>query len=269
MPVDDGLLAGMEPVPLDVIDTTSVVPRRHDRKYVVLPETLDRLAEPLARDFLALEIDGRRMFRYKTSYFDDDELRCYHDHRQGRRRRYKVRVRSYVESDLHFLEVKLKALRGTTLKLRRPYHHGGAALSCSVARTFVNNVLDEAYGVGQDKLLLARLDVHYSRSTLVSREGDERITIDRHVSFRADAQSCHVADDRLIIESKGPRCNGKLDILLRRLGHRPVQGCSKYCIGMAATRQVRQINRFLPAMRRLGCAGPTRHGSTAMDATPD
>lgn len=252
MPAGDGIFTGLEPVPLDVVDTTTVVPLRHDRKYVVAPEILESLAETLTRDFLVLDIDGRRLFRYATCYFDDHALRCYHDHRQGRRRRYKVRVRSYLDSDLHYLEVKLKALRGTTLKLRRPYRHDGGALSCAIAMDFVNHVLDEAYGMTRESPLLPTLEVRYARSTLVSRTGGERVTIDRDISFLGNGRLDHVPRGHWIIESKGPRCNGQLDSLLRRLGQRPVRGCSKYCIGIGVTGQVRQINRFMPAMKRLG-----------------
>ncbi|MDZ7840282.1 MAG: polyphosphate polymerase domain-containing protein [Gammaproteobacteria bacterium] len=269
MPAGDGLFAGLEPVPLDVVETTTVVPRRHDRKYVVAPEILKSLTGPLARDFLVLEIDGRRLFRYETCYFDDNALRCYHDHRQGRRRRYKIRARSYLDTDLHYLEVKLKALRGTTLKLRRPYRHDGGALSCSIAMDFVNSVLDEAYGMVQESPLVPTLEVQYARSTLISRTGGERVTIDRDISFLGNRRLDHVPPGHWIIETKGPRCSGQLDSLLRRLGQRPVRGCSKYCIGMGVTGQVHQINRFMPAMSRLGFTNPGSTQSAAVDASTD
>lgn len=269
MPAADGLFAGLEPVPLDVVASTTVVPRRHDRKYVVAPEILENLAEALDRDFLVLEIDSHRLFRYETCYFDDDTLRCYHDHRQGRRRRYKIRVRSYLDSDLHYLEVKLKSLRGTTLKLRRPYRHYGGALSCSIAMDFVNNVLNEAYGVTREFPLVPTLEVRYARTTLISRTGGERVTIDRDISFLGNGRLDHVPSGHWIIESKGPRYRGQLDSLLRRLGQRPVRGCSKYCIGMGVTHQVRQINRFMPAMRRLGFTDPGSPRYPIVNASTD
>jgi hypothetical protein len=266
MPAGEELFSGFGPVSLAVIEKDFAVPWRHDCKYVVPPASLEPLAEVLSRDFLALEVDGQRAFRYRTRYFDNDALRCYHDHRQGRRRRYKVRVRSYLDSDLHFLEVKLKALRGTTLKQRRPYRHHTGALSSPDALSFVDEVLRTAYGFTHQDPLLPRLLVEYSRTTLVARAGDERVTIDRRISFRGDGEWCEVPRDRWIIECKGASRNGRMDALLRRQGHHPVRGCSKYCMGMGVTGQVDQVNRFLPAMRRLGCLDLVRPGSAAAAA---
>ena len=65
-----------------------------------------------------LDIDGRRVFGYESTYFDTPDCEQYRAHRQGRRRRYKVRSRSYVDTGLSMFEVKTKGLRGATVKHR-------------------------------------------------------------------------------------------------------------------------------------------------------
>lgn len=268
-PAGDELFYRLEPVALDVLEAGPLLTWRHDCKYVVSPTVLDGLVDLLNREFLVLEIDGRRVFRYRTRYFDSDDLKCYHDHRQGRRRRYKIRTRSYLDSDLHYLEVKLKSLRGTTLKMRRPYRHEGSELSSPEARSFVADAIREAYGSFRDHPLRPRLDVEYARTTLTSRTGNQRVTIDRRISFQVDSgRSCRVPRKCWIIESKGPSGNGTMDAALRRQGHHPVRRCSKYCIGMAVTGQVHQVNRFLPAIKRLGCLSYARPDGVVAAGSP-
>ncbi|WP_230854391.1 VTC domain-containing protein [Arthrobacter terrae] len=75
----------------------------------------------LGKDFRALEIGPRRVFEYESVYFDTPELEQFRAHRQGRRRRYKVRTRTYVDSGLCMFEVKFKGQRGQTVKHRMPY----------------------------------------------------------------------------------------------------------------------------------------------------
>ena len=66
-----------------------------------------------------LEIDGRRVFGYRSTYFDTPDLRLFRDHVQRRRRRYKCRTREY-DSGVRMFEVKLKGARGRTVKYRMP-----------------------------------------------------------------------------------------------------------------------------------------------------
>ena len=60
-----------------------------------------------------------------------ETLLAYRQHAQGERRRFKIRCRRYVDSDLYFVEVKLKGTRGRTTKQRMVYddaRHGQATL---------------------------------------------------------------------------------------------------------------------------------------------
>ena len=62
-------------------------------------------------------------------YFDTPDLLSYRRPRCRRRRRFKVRMRSYLDSGLHFLEVKTRGPRGTTVKQRIPYTGDGEHLA--------------------------------------------------------------------------------------------------------------------------------------------
>ena len=67
-----------------------------------------------------LEISGIRSFRYESVYFDSPDLLTYRSHVQGRRKRFKVRSRSYMDTGECMFELKLKNRVGTTVKSRIP-----------------------------------------------------------------------------------------------------------------------------------------------------
>ena len=94
---------------------------RVELKYLVpladLPTCLHRLPHQLA----VLDMGGRRIFDYESVYFDTDGFALYRHHVQGRRKRYKVRIRSYCDSRDAMFEVKFKSRRGQTVKERLGY----------------------------------------------------------------------------------------------------------------------------------------------------
>ena len=107
-PIAAHLLEGFEPISLDEVDERAALQRRVDSKYLLTVEQLEELLEELRRDHQVLEIGGRRCFDYESVYFDSPGLTTYHDHREGRRPRIKVRSHLYVDPDTSFFEAKLK-----------------------------------------------------------------------------------------------------------------------------------------------------------------
>lgn len=231
---------------------------RLDNKYVVRVGVLRAIAPELAARFDVLEIDGLRSFTYDTCYFDDAERRSYFDHHQGRRRRMKVRVRRYVEAALCFVEVKLKDKRGSTVKRRMPYalHKYGTLDDDAMAH--VRRSHEAQYGVPFERALEPVLRMSYRRTTLVAKQGGERMTIDSRIRFGDAGDGAALDDDIFIVETKSAHGHGLADAILRRHHQHPTDGCSKYCVGMSATGTVQRYNRFRQALTRLGVLpGPT------------
>src|SRR4051812_22362609 len=104
----DAVLASFAPVSLETLDERAALLRRVDSKYVISPDELLELLAGSAGDHDALEIDGRRRFSYRTVYFDTPDLRTFHDHVAGRRPRFKLRTRCYLDSQNCQFEVKVK-----------------------------------------------------------------------------------------------------------------------------------------------------------------
>lgn len=247
-----GPFALLHPVSLEALNTKAPMLTRLDHKYVLRQRVLEQAGNALGRHFDILEIGGRRAFAYETFYFDDADLRCYHDHRQGRRQRFKVRVRRYPDDNLCFVEVKLKDKRGMTVKRRLGIAPSQYAQLDDHAIHYVGRMHHELYGRELQRTLMPTLEVRYERTTLVAKDGGERLTIDRRLAFSYGGP-WHAADaDLMIVETKSRNGNGVADRILRALHQHPTPNCSKYCVGMNLTGAVRNRNKFLPALRKLG-----------------
>jgi hypothetical protein len=235
----------LAPVGLAELDAAAALRDRVDRKYLVPVAALDALASRLAADHAVLEIDGRRAFRYVSTYHDTPGLDLFRAHLQGRRRRVKARVRRYLDAGTGAVEVKLGG-GGRTRKLRAPLATDLAA--------FCAEVVEDAWGRGCAAFaadLGPVLDVRYLRTTLVAPERGERVTVDRALRLVGpDGAVGALAADLAVVECKAPGGLSRADRALRELGVRPVAPLSKYCLGVALTRPGVRANPLLPVLRR-------------------
>ena len=242
MPVD-----ALDPIGLDELTALAGLQDRVDVKHVVPMATARALLEALAPTHRVLEIAGRRTFTYATTYFDTLDLRCARDHLQGRRRRFKVRTRHYVESDLRVVEVKLKGLRGRTVKhaLVAPGPAPGHPLGGD-ALAFVRERVLAAYGAFPPGPLVPAARIAYHRITLASRDRPERVTLDLDLHLGAG----RLAPGWVVIETKSPTGRSLADRTLRALGARPCGLCSKYLLASALARPELRANALAPLLRR-------------------
>ncbi|MBD0330349.1 MAG: polyphosphate polymerase domain-containing protein [Thermoleophilia bacterium] len=224
---------------------------RTDRKYVVGPLVFERLVEELSDDHFALEVGGRRAFRYETVYFDTPALLTYHQHHQGRRKRFKCRTRLYADSAACAFEVKLRDGRDRTAKRKLPIDPARHGRLGEEVLAFLDAALREAYGASAPPGLAPTLLTSFTRLTLAHETAPERLTCDVALAFAAgDEGRYEIAPGMLLVETKTPNGNGTADRVLRRLGARPVGACSKYCLGVALARPDVRRNRFSRLLRR-------------------
>lgn len=225
-------LAHLTPVGLAELIDRAALQTRVDRKYLVPMEALSRLLEQLTPYAWALDIDGRRAFRYRSVYFDTPQLASYHRTAYRRRRRFKVRTRTYLDSDQCWLEVKIRGARGSVTKHRLPYdprHYR----TVRPGRGFVDEALArESMGTAED--LDPVLITEYQRVTLLLPDTASRVTIDTRLCWR-DADATLRLPDLAVVETKSASAATKVDRMLWRTGIRPAR-ISKYATGLAALR---------------------------------
>jgi len=231
-------LASAAPVTLAELDATAALQTRVDRKYVLTPDEVAALLATLsAHGPRVLEIDGDRSFTYASTYYDTADLLTFRLAARRRRRRFKVRTRTYVDTgNATFLEVKTRAARGVTVKERRPWEP---------ATPLAGDGLDFV----DDRLAAARLDAPpsahlapvlrsaYRRTTVLLP--DARMTLDTGLRWRLadDTAGRGTADvgDLVVVETKAGTAPSSADRALWRAGHRPDR-ISKYATGLATLR---------------------------------
>lgn len=258
----DGLLQTMSPITLDEMKSIRLM-KRTDKKYLTDPATLRRLIELARNSYYVQEIDGHRICSYATTYWDDAENRAFRMHQTGHLPRYKIRVRTYADSDLSFLEIKTKDNHKRTTKKR-------------IRVPSVQSVIDEHYGESFLQELTSlnfshiqpKVSNRFHRITLVNHGKTERLTIDFDLHF-CNIQTGYETDmpDIAIIELKR---DGLVDSpvlqLLRELRIKPL-GFSKYCIGAAVTNPDLRINRFKKRLIKINKVAHKPHQASITPST--
>lgn len=99
-------LDALDTVDLEQLNAEAELQTRVDRKYMLPIAALPALLERLPDRVRVPDIDGNRASSYESVYFDTPELTSFRLAAHARRRRrFKIRTRSYVDSDASFLEV--------------------------------------------------------------------------------------------------------------------------------------------------------------------
>jgi hypothetical protein len=220
--------------------------RRIDLKYTLDRDRLGALLAALAGDYAALPVGAGAVAIYQNLYLDTPALRCFHDHRRGRRIRHKIRIRRYPDRELAFLEVKTKRGEAVTDKQRRPIEPGRAQLSpaeLAFVRAHAGDLADE---------LAPAARVDYRRITLLNPRLEERLTIDFAIeAARPGARASFGA--LAIVELKrapgGPPRTPAMRALAA-LGIRE-RALSKYCAALALLDPTIRHNRLRSALRAL------------------
>ncbi|MGW4928228.1 polyphosphate polymerase domain-containing protein [Agromyces sp. NPDC004153] len=258
----DRALDELESIGLDELNLRAELMTRVDRKYVLAAHALPAVLADLPPRTRALEFDGpdrTRSSAYASVYFDTPELVAFHLAARSRRRRFKVRTRTYLDAELSFLEVKTRGGRSLTVKDRLEVDPAAGDRLTADGRAYAELVLDHAGVPAPDTgALVATLTTRYRRSTLLlpaSAAGDEsRATIDQDLEWIDEgARGAFGRALRLpgtvIVETKSGSRAGDLDRALWRHGHRP-DSISKFGTGLAALRPELPQNKWTRVLRR-------------------
>ncbi|WP_432901418.1 polyphosphate polymerase domain-containing protein [Micromonospora matsumotoense] len=254
-------LAPLTPIGLTELTERAALQTRFDRKYLLPVAEIPHLLAGLDRTDQVLEIDGRRAFRYESIYFDTADLVSFRLTARRRRRRFKIRTRTYLDSGLCWLEVKTEGTRGGTVKERLPYRLDDSG-TLTPGRPFVDGVL-AALSSGPALTFSPTLTTSYLRSTLYLPATASRATIDVALRWEDHRGRRLALPELAIIETKTGSTASHVDRLLWRQGHRPV-AISKYATGLAALDPELPAGRWRRTLRRH--FHPTSHAGR--DAEP-
>ncbi|MBK8845427.1 MAG: polyphosphate polymerase domain-containing protein [Bacteroidetes bacterium] len=216
------LLEIFEPISLEKMDRVALLDRT-DTKYVLNENILQNILPELAKYYYVLDIDNCRCFDYQSLYFDSPELKFFYEHHCGLANRYKIRYRKYVQSNLHFFEIKFKNNKGRTIKKRVMTDGIGANLGEKEI-----NLLSSLTPYKASELQpSAKID--YARMTLISKNMDERVTIDVNLEAGLD-NGMKPAEHLVIVEVKQAKFNYSSPVnRMLKLRHYLPASLSKYC----------------------------------------
>jgi hypothetical protein len=212
-------------------------------KFVTTVPVLMQLLEMAKDDYWAQEIDGERNLAYQTTYFDTLDYNMYYVHQSGHTNRQKLRFRTYVSSNLQFMEVKTKNNHGRTKKKRMK------VVDTDITDSEKLNFLQEHLRYNPDELRPAIAN-SFNRITLVNKGKTERLTIDTDLQFNNLVTGTKRNMGKLVIVElkRDGLCYSPVLEMLRQLRVFP-HGFSKYCMGSALTNDELKVNRFKQKLR--------------------
>lgn len=253
------ILQNFQPISLDEMSGVKLL-NRTDTKFVTSLNQLRKLLSMAEHDYRVQEINGQRIAHYYSTYFDTPTNDMYMRHQNGHQNRQKLRIRSYVDSHLNFLEVKTKNNHGRTKKKRIPIvqfdplhpnyqlRFGTKNNPNAVAE---NDFLEHTLLYDLDSLT-EKLENRFERVTLVNRNMTERLTIDTNLylhNLETDEEKS--LEQLVIIELKRDGLIPSPIIpLLRELRIMPI-GFSKYTMGQALTNSNLKHNRLKPRIHQI------------------
>lgn len=219
---------------------------RTDTKYVFATDTLDAILAMSAGEYMVQKTAGSTVAPYHTTYLDTPDMAMYLAHQCGHRTREKIRVRTYLASNLSFLEVKNKNNKGRTDK-RRIMVEDPEALPEPEADGFLSR---NAWYMMQQ--LTPTLENRFQRVTLVNKAMTERLTIDTGIRFRNLSNGNYISLPHLVVMElkRDGRAYSPILSTLQKLRVRPC-GFSKYCMGCAMTDSELKQNRFKKRIRKI------------------
>ncbi|MBR0433982.1 MAG: polyphosphate polymerase domain-containing protein [Bacteroidaceae bacterium] len=240
-------LAQLTPISLDEMSGIKLM-NRTDTKFVTSKRKLAELLRLAQGQYYAQQIEDKRIAAYRTIYWDTPEHRFFLEHHNARAPRQKIRVRTYLDSDLTFLEVKTKNNHGRTKKKRITVPSQDRRDVIEAGGTpFIQGLTGATFDE-----IIPTVQNRFQRITLVNYGKTERLTIDFNVCFH-NFETANDAEtgELVIIELKrdGNVFSPILD-LLRQLRIKP-SGFSKYCIGSVMTNDALKRNLFKPKLVKI------------------
>ncbi len=214
--------------------------RRCDLKFLLPPTAIVNLLDRVAPHYAVVAAGSKYLADYANLYFDTPELRCFDDHRRGKRLRHKIRIRSYADRRVAFLEVKSRKNNLVTDKTRFEIPYGMRALDEGMREFLVQRC---AYG-GE---VAPCVQIDYQRVMLVGIASDERVTIDLGVTIDNDPSQAVGAI--AIVEVKQPSRLMTTPIMSALRDVR-VRSCSisKYVLALS-NRPGLRLNTFRSSLR--------------------
>jgi len=247
------ILNHFSPITLEEMEKVRLM-NRVDTKYITSLHTLCQILLRMNEHYFMQEIEGLRVNSYETIYLDTEDSEMFIAHHNGKSKREKIRIRTYVNSHMRFLEIKKKNNKGQTSKKRIQVQYDEDYMKVATAFLSANC----SYEANQ---LFPHVDTIFDRMTLVNLEKTERLTIDINLEFKNHRTGIYRRlPDFAIIELKQDTAKKSFTRqLLSEFRLHPVR-LSKYCIGSILTDSSLKSNRFKTKLMQINKLNNNQYG---------
>jgi len=177
---------------LDSLQNAALM-ERVDSKFLLPKQALASLLADMRSEYSVLQIDNERTFEYVTTYYDTPTFDHYMAHHNGRPDRFKIRKRTYTQSEATFLEVKFKDRLGRCTKTRIPNNTNSMQLSTTDIQFLAET------GVPVPETLNPVMTGVYRRVSLANEALGERLTIDYNLSFQDELSGNTFEPEQFVI----------------------------------------------------------------------
>ncbi|MFL5765379.1 MAG: polyphosphate polymerase domain-containing protein [Bacteroidia bacterium] len=232
------ILNDFTPITLKEMDSVKLMDRT-DTKFVFRQDELPGFLEQLKDAYAVLDVNGYRISRYESLYFDTKNFDLFFSHHRGKPSRFKIRCRKYVESELHFFEVKFKTNKGRTIKDRVKQNMIDGSIRDNAEELLLHKTPLKA------DILEPKIWVNYSRITFVNKTAAERVTVDLNLTFKNDSED-RTIENLVIAEVKQDKALQSPFLKLMKRYHVREGSISKYCYGVISLYEKLKHNNFKP-----------------------
>ncbi|MGQ8336749.1 polyphosphate polymerase domain-containing protein [Sunxiuqinia sp. A32] len=232
----NSILQNCSTIPLQELNGESHM-SRFDNKYIFCSSILPDILTACNDHYNVLDVDGNRLLNYQSDYYDLPSFGMYLDHHNGKRNRYKIRFREYLESGDKYLEIKHKNNKGITTKKRIATEN--LDISSDKSNEFIQELTPYT-----SEILIESLKTKYRRLTLINKHVEKRITIDCALEFTYRDQSLSLPGIAIAeIKNLDRNPTSRFNRILDSYGVKK-SGFSKYAVGMALLNNQLKKNRF-------------------------
>lgn len=231
-------LSALHSIGLTELDSVKLL-NRVDSKFVFPESKLAIIISQIQANYFILNIDEKKMFKYETVYLDNNHFDFYLAHHNGKPNRTKVRYRLYSDSNLRYFEIKKRIKDARTDKYRIKINHSDAILQPEELALLEQHQIKDAAN------LSSKMWINYDRITLVSKNFDERVTLDLNLTFHNNKGNEQALNGLVIAEVKQNKFsrNSPFVRVLRDLNIKETR-ISKYAIAVAYLNDAQKHHQF-------------------------
>ncbi len=223
----DETLNKFETISLEEMNNVALL-KRVETKFIMNMKEFLKVLNQLQKYYKILSINENRINKYKTMYYDTPNFSLFRAHHNGELNRYKIRNRTYQDSNLSYMEIKFKDNKDRTIKDRIKTKENLNLDDKS--SNFVKN-----YSTYEPQNLIPALINSYTRITLVSKKDIERLTIDIDLKFsEINSQNSVELNKIVIAEIKQDKFSYKSKFIeIMHKNSIRSTSFSKYCVGLS------------------------------------